>query len=282
MKKSMYWLVSFMLGLSCCLWTGCSDDDKEDPGNGGTPHVPVVATLNLNLVDSIQEGWINAEITTTDDTITSFKRKYGNLGETQSIKEIGYAVAYGNGKVVITYKDDADNKVITYTLNAAGYPASAVLVTNSDNTRALNYAFTYSNKGMLETLNITSGVGVNILKVTYGNTEDWNEYIMFIPNEPVEGEPITFEEIPLTCVASTVKNEYYANLNVMGMLYGQDDALDCALLCGLVPVNPHVLSQITYEGEPMFVYEVTSASGKITTLKYTDNDAEACRIFTFK
>lgn len=263
MKKSFYLLAVLMLGISCALWTGCSDDDEpgtelppaggENPGDTITPGDTIVPPVMLDttwIVKSVRMDDVNnegfytmIELTVAGKQVSGVKTtKYTPRGINGQPEEA--TIDYGtSGKVAVSYTEGGMDMAIEYTLNAKGLISGAIVNDMSepeDPYQMEEYKFSYNSaNGMLESIVMVDGEDeYDVFKATFSADSNWATCLADAENG-----------VSAACAVSEVDNNYTVDLNMLSLNYGISKAIDYAILSGLVPVTPNLLKSVTAQAE---------------------------------
>lgn len=262
MKKNFYWLTVLMLAISCALWTGCSDDDgnnpapeipDETPGDTTVVTPPVTPKDTVWQVKSIKMDspedigfYTLVELTRAGQQVTDVKvSKYspqGLNGQPQEMK-----IAYETGKVTLSYEEYGSPKQIVYTLNAKGFATKAETFEIYEGEEPYPVGesdFVYNANGMLERIFVPmeEDGDIDLFRVTFQADTNWATCL----TDPETGGMAM-------CKFSANKNNYTVDWNMLSIVYGFQTDVDLAVLCGLIPYTSDVLASLTLEagGEGM-------------------------------
>lgn len=266
MRKSFYWLAMLMLGLSCALWTACSDDDGKDDDNddgGKKEQVNIVKKLTIDNFDNEERNEIT--ISRQNELVSGITWKLSSLGADSEWEPytVNYKVTSSKENVTVTFEnDEMGRNTITYILNDKGFVTSAEQVMEEYPERAITWTFTNNvQNGMLEKLSMTvPGQGTDVVFQVVNNAE--GNWVSVLGN---------------SCILSSTKNTTSVNLNLMGigLVDIENPVLSVAVLCGLVPVNPLLIESVSgveesEDEEPVnvtFKFDTQKTADKISSLK---------------
>lgn len=289
MKKSMYLLAMLMLGLSCALWTGCSDDD-DDNGNGGgngggDNNVPATVVKSVFCSDAYNDTYQKIEwnYDVTTKTLKSVKvTPCDEEGQASTFyKPVEYSVNFATDKVVVNYEEWEENYRITYTLDKGKIVSALEEYVNEDGTTDEDgiYAFTYSGD-KIAGITTREEIGpdefntVSLFQATYTSGEK-----NFIS--------ITSEMGDMSCDISGVENNYSVDLNFLLSIYGEEPVVNIAYLCGLVPNTTNIIKALNVtasdEGDEEEMRRLTKAAETMTlTVVVTENPDKTVKTLSVK
>ncbi|MEG1950763.1 MAG: hypothetical protein RR137_10440 [Odoribacter sp.] len=278
MKKTSFWMLMLLLGLSCALWTGCSDDD-DDTKKDDTEMPPVakdslwvVNTIKINSVEAGREGFYKQVDLKRDAAGVVTEIKMGNYTpKGQNGAPVVYPVQFEAGKVTIAFNDpNAGDMINLYTLNAKGYVTN-VKRSYTDGLVEVEYSFKYDEKDQLKEIDALADMdddGVNeeipFFKTTYVANGNLGNCML----APDQGEGAVMGN----CALSGLNNNYSFDLNLMlltNLGFYSADLVECAVYLGLLPKTPNVLASVKVEGLPDFVITSGVKEKRIESLKMT-------------
>lgn len=274
MKKNFFWLSVLMLGLSCALWTGCSDDDDDDNkngnGNGDTPgDVTGAVTENPKTGAAYWVKAINVEgVGEVDSTRVELARDKNNwvtkITQTSyvdgavdgtSVAEISYPEnsAVFKYKAAVSLKNTGTeeepvyesvytNVTMTCVLNDKGYvtKASAMYDAYEDpsygpqDAQTTVYEFTHTDGRLTKISYGEAPYSFEPLKVTYADG-DWKTFVTQDADE---------NDYAGDCVVSEHSNNLDVDMNLLGYVYGSVSDLDYIILAGLLPKSAHLMASV--------------------------------------
>lgn len=280
MKKSMYLLVMLMLGLSCALWTGCSDDENgpgEEQGNGGGEGEGEgegegggdVAKDTVYQVKTIKLGEVSIELAYASGKVQTIKTKRGvNVMPDATVE-------YSEGKAAVLSSAQGYDQKIEYTLKN-GYAEKAVIYDISDPADPYEeyvYNFTLNaGNSMVETIADEEYPDEPFYKIIYkGSTTNWDSLVFFDLGSTMK------------CTFSELKNNYTVDLNNLLCNYSSDEVVNFAILCGLIPNTENVLAslsgQITDDGEePEEMRRLTKAEETVLQVVATESNGQISKV----
>lgn len=238
MKKSMYLLAMLMLGLSCALWTGCSDDDddkgsntEQGDDNQDGKDEEVVAKDTVYQVKTIKVGETNIELEYADGKVKTIKTKRG-------VNDMPDAtVVYNGNTVTVNYTAWGMDKQLEYTLeNGYAVKASDYDVSDPDDPYEESvYDFKYNLvNGMLETIEDQDDPDASLYMVTYvDNSKNWKTLACFDLGAIMD------------CQFGALKNNYTVDLNEFLYNYSDYDVINYAILCKLIPATENVIESLS-------------------------------------
>ena len=279
MKKNLFWLAALMLGISCALWTGCSDDDKTTPEPDPVPPVdttpipPVKDTTwvvkSVRMDDVKNEGFYKEVLLTqTNGKVSSFTvASHSPKGLNGPMRTV--TVARSTGAVTLTYAESETiiGKIV-YSLNAKGCPTNVKCygVDEEGDYLTLENTYAYNANGMLERIYTLAEMGeddngdpiieeFDLFKVTFAADSTWASCLASAE-----------EGIIATCKYSSIKNNYSIDLNMLNVAYSVSEDIDYAILLGLIPATSKVLESID-AGEGIITYTPTMDGKRIASVK---------------
>lgn len=255
MKRCVYLLVMFMLGLSCALWTGCSDDDNDGqvptpPENPGDTIVPSDTTSSDTLVvDTIfriksvrinnvynQGFYTQVDLTETGNKITHMTiQGYAPNGDKNG-RAKDWDVEYKGNTAVINHDDAGYEMQYVFTLDTNGYALKIEDYDISEGEPNVEYMFECSydpTNGMLKQI-YYEDEDVMLFDVAFDGQSNWKTYLF----DPQSGAKAN-------CKISEDLNNYTIDLNLLAFFYGQFDPLSYAVLLGFFPATPNVLESMS-------------------------------------
>ena len=258
MKKVCFWLALLMMGVSTALWTGCSDDDngpEEEEGKGGDEGngdaaerdtVFQVKTIKIVNVNDGDDFYKLVEFNRRGGEFAGLKiSNYTDRGINGSPREI--VLDKKGTKIRLTEDKGGYYEKKEYSFNDKGYVIEALAYTSdeedpwSENDEAgswgdeTRYIFAYDGaSGMLNKIEMTDEV---VFEATYQQDSNLLSVLM---------DP--FSAMRGTCTGSDKLNNFSLDLNYLGVVSEDDDAINFALWCGWVPNTPNLIKSLTVVG----------------------------------
>ena len=266
MKKLNYLFLALVMGLATI---ACSNDKDNDPkptapeAQPTAPETQPTAPAPVANVSSVKvnydEGFYNLVSLTRNDE-----------GKVISIKESSYTpedVEQGEAtELELVYEDNAvvisnEEAVVVYTLDESGKVIKSATSYLEDGEEYLLYeiAFSYSEAGMLNEVVLTSEEEGDypIFSAEYG--EDNNMTAVIIDEEEVD------------VAVGTVANPVGMDCNLILFMYGFFDEIDYAILSGMIPSTPNIISSCY--GGYMTIQTTQDDNGNVTSFTL-DEDGE--------
>lgn len=239
MKKNFYLMMVLMLGISCALWTGCSDDDEtpvpppevetpDDTTNIPVDTVPVIPVDTIYQLSKISIGDgrnsdMEIGLTYTGKQLKEVTRKRG----VNTLPSVTFS--YETNKVTASLSED---ERIVYTMNnGRADKADVELLDEEGWYTSETYEFHYNTSKMLETITMD---GDNYYEVTFSDTtNNW--------------KTLFWSDLYATvnCTPGDVKNNYSVDLNQLFFNFGDSDAINFAILAKLIPSTGNVLASVS-------------------------------------
>lgn len=264
MKKSMFWLALLMMGVSTALWTGCSDDDngpgqEEGEGDGGgngegngeavkRDTVFQIKTIKIMKVNDGDGFYKLVEFNRTGEELTGLKiSDYTDQGINGTPREI---VLDKKGTKIRLVEDKGGwYEKTEYSFNEKGYVTEALFYSSdegdpwneNDETGSWGdetiYTFAYDGaSGMLNKIEVPAESAV-VFEATYQQDSNLLSVLM---------DP--FSDMRGTCVNSDKLNNFSLDLNYLGVVSADFDAINFAIWCGWLPNTPNLIKSLTVVG----------------------------------
>ena len=272
MKKLNYLFLALVMGFAT---VACSNDKDNDPKPTAPeqsqpqdtkpttqPTEPATVAKVSSVKVNYEEGFYNLVTLTRNDE-----------GQVVSIKESAYTpegdeqgesseleLVYEANSVVIS----GEEAVVVYTLDETGKVIKSATSYLEDGEEYLLYeiAFSYSEAGMLNEVVLTSEEEGDypIFSAEYG--EDNNMTAVIIDEEDVD------------VTVGTVANPVGLDCNLILFMYGFFDEIDYAILSGMIPSTPNVISSCY--GGYMTAQTTQDANGNVTSLTFEEDGEIMC------
>ena len=276
MKKLNYLFLALVMGFAT---VACSNDKDNDPKPTAPeqsqpqdttpttqpttqPTAPAAVAKVSSVKVNYEEGFYNLVTLTRNDE-----------GQVVSIKESAYTpegdeqgesseleLVYEANSVVIS----GEEAVVVYTLDESGKVIKSATSYLEDGEEYLLYeiAFSYTEAGMLNEVVLTSEEEGDypIFSAEYG--EDNNMTAVIIDEEEVD------------VAVGTVANPVGLDCNLILFMYGFFDEIDYAILSGMIPSTPNVISSCY--GGYMTTQTTQDANGNVASLALEEDGEIMC------